>query len=71
MDYEQFDNFTLDMANLTADTIHAIVLAADANNKDRDSALEDFVKVITEISADYSLDQYDTDVSVHHLVSKD
>lgn len=70
MDYEH-DEFTLDMANLTADTIHAIVLAADANNKDRDSALENFVKVIIEISANYSLDQYDPGVPVHHLVSKD
>ena len=70
MNYEQLDNFQETMANLTADTIHAIVLAADANNKDRDSALENFVKVITEISANYSLDQYDPDVPVHHLASK-
>ena len=71
MNYEQLDDFQETMANLTTDTIHAIVLAADANNKDRDSALENFVKVITEISANYSLDQYDPDVPVHHLVSKD
>lgn len=70
MNYEQFDDFTLAMADLTADTIRQVVLIADANDKDRDSALGNFAKVVTEMSDKYSLDCYDPNSPMHHLSSK-
>lgn len=70
MNYEEYSPYTLAMADLTADTIRQIVLIADAHDKDRDSALDSFAKVITEMSNEYSLDHYDPDSPVRHLSSK-
>ena len=39
MNYEEYSQYILTMAQLIADTIRQIVLIADANSKDRDSAL--------------------------------
>jgi hypothetical protein len=70
MNYEEDSPYTLAMANLTADTIHQIVLIADANGKDRDSALERFADVVSNITANYSLKEYDPDVPVVHVRAK-
>lgn len=70
MNYEEYSPYTLAMANLTADTIHQIVLIADANGKDRDSALERFADVVSNITANYSLKEYDPDVPVAHVGAK-
>lgn len=67
MNYEENSPYTLAMANLTADTIHQIVLIADANGKDRDSALESFADVVSNITANYSLEEYDPDSPVAHV----
>lgn len=67
MNYEEDSPYTLAMANLTADTIHQIVLIADANGKDRDSALERFADVVSNITANYSLEEYNPDVPVAHV----
>ena len=70
MNYEEYSPHTLAMAQLTADTIHQIVLIADAHGKDRDSALERFAEVFDKIASDYSLDKYDPDGQVAHIVAK-
>lgn len=67
MNYEEYSPYTLAMAQLTADTIHQIVLIADAHVKDRDSALERFAEVFDKIAANYSLDEYDPDGPVAHV----
>lgn len=67
MNYEENSPYTLAMANLTADTIHQIVLIADAHSKDRDSALERFADVVSNITANYSLEKYDPDGPVAHV----
>lgn len=67
MNYEEYSPYTLAIAQLTADTIHQIVLIADAHGKDRDSALEIFAEVFDKIAADYSLDEYDPDGPVAHV----
>ena len=70
MNYEGYSPFTLAMTQLTADTIHQIVLVADAHGKDRDSALEKFADVFGKIAADYSLEKYDPNSPVVHVKSK-
>lgn len=70
MNYEEYSPFTLAMTQLTADTIHQIVLIADANDKDRDSALESFAEVFDKIVTDYSLEKYDPDGPVAHVGAK-
>lgn len=70
MNYEEYSPYTLAMAQLTADTIHQIVLIADAHGKDRDSALEGFAEVFDKIAANYSLDEYDPDGPVAHVGAK-
>ena len=70
MEHNQFDDFTLDMADLTADVIQQIVLIADRHNKDRDSAFENFAAVIKDLSDKYSLDEYDPEADVLNVVSK-
>lgn len=67
MNYEEYSPYTLAMAQLTADTIHQIVLIADANDKNRDSALERFTDVVSKIAANYSLEKYDPDGPVAHI----
>ena len=67
MDYEEYSPYTMAMAQLTADTIHQIVLIADAHGKDRDSALESFADVFGKIAANYSLEKYDPDVPLAHV----
>lgn len=71
MNYEEYSPYTLAMAQLTADTIHQIVLIADANGKDRDSALERFTDMVSNITANFSLEKYDPDVPVVHVGGKD
>lgn len=70
MNYEEYSQYTLAMAHLTADTIRQIVLIADANDKDRDSALERFAEVFDKIAANYSLEEYDPDDPVAHVGAK-
>lgn len=70
MNYEEYSPYTLTMAQLTADTIRQIVLVADANGKDRDSALEKFADVVSKIAADYSLEKYNPDGPVAHVGAK-
>lgn len=70
MNYEEYSPYTLTMAQLTADTIRQIVLIADANDKDRDSALESFTDVFGKIAANYSLEKYDPDGPVAHVGAK-
>jgi hypothetical protein len=70
MNYEEYSQYTLAMAHLTADTIRQIVLIADANDKDRDSALERFAEVFDKIAANYSLEEYDPDGPVAHVGAK-
>ena len=70
MNYEEYSPFTLAMTQLTADTVHQIVLIADANDKDRDSALESFAEVFDKIAADYSLEKYNPDGPVAHVGAK-
>lgn len=70
MNYEEYSPFTLAMTQLTADTIHQIVLIADANDKDLDSALESFAEVFNKIVTDYSLEKYDPDGPVAHVGAK-
>lgn len=70
MNYEEYSPYTLTMAQLTADTIRQIVLIADANDKDRDSALESFADVFGKIAASYSLEKYDPDGPVAHVGAK-
>lgn len=70
MNYEEYSPYTLAMAQLTADTIHKIVLIADAHGKDRDSALKSFAIVVSKIAADYSLEKYDPDGPVAHIGAK-
>lgn len=67
MNYEEYSPYTLAMAQLTADTIHQIVLIADAHGKDRDSALERFAEVFDKIAANYSLEKYDPNGPVAHV----
>lgn len=70
MNYEEYSPYTLAMAQLIADTIRQIVLIADANSKDRDSALKSFAVVVSKIAADYSLEKYDPDGPVAHVGAK-
>ena len=70
MEHNQFDNFTLDMAELTGDVIQQIVLIADRHDKDRDSAFENFAAVIKDISDKYSLEEYNPDANVQNITSK-
>lgn len=70
MNYEEYSQYTLAMAQLTADTIRQIVLIADDHDKDRDSALESFADVVSKIAANYSLEEYDPDGQVAHLGAK-
>lgn len=70
MNYEEYNPYTLEMAQLTADIIRQIVLIADAHDKDRDSALESFAEVFDKIAADYSLEKYDPDSPVAHVGTK-
>lgn len=70
MKHNQFDDFTFDMAELTGDIIHQIVLIADRHDKDRDSAFENFVAVIKDISDKYSLEEYDPEADARNVVSK-
>lgn len=67
MNYEEYSPYTMTMAQLTADTIQQIVLIADAHDKDRDSALESFADVVSNITANYSLEEYDPDGPVAHV----
>ena len=70
MNYEEYSPYTLAMAQLTADTIHQIVLIADAHAKDRDSALEGFSDVVSNITANCSLKKYNPNVPVAHVGAK-
>lgn len=70
MNYEEYSPYTLAMAQLTEDTIHKIVLIADAHGKDRDSALKNFAIVVSKIAADYSSEKYDPDGPVAHIGAK-
>lgn len=70
MNYEEYSPYTLAMAQLTADTIHQIVLIADTNDKDRNSALERFAEVFDKITANYSLEAYDPDGPIAHVEAK-
>lgn len=70
MNYEEYSQYILTMAQLIADTIRQIVLIADANGKDRDSALERFADVVSNITANYSLKEYNPDVPVVHVRAK-
>lgn len=70
MNYEEYSPCTLAMAQLTADTIHQIVLIADTYGKDRDSALESFADVVSNIAANCSLKKYNINVPVAHLGAK-
>ena len=67
MSYEEYSPFTLAMAQLTADTIHQIVQIADTHGKDRDSALEGFADVVSNIAANCSLKKYNPDGPVAHV----
>lgn len=70
MNYEEYSPYTMTMAQLTADTIRQIVLIADDHDKDRDSALESFADVVSNIAANYSLEEYDPDGPVAHVRAK-
>lgn len=70
MNYEEYSQYTLAMAQLTADTIRQIVFIADAHDKDRDSALERFAEVFDKITANYSLEEYDPDGPIAHVEAK-
>lgn len=70
MNYEEYSPYTMAMAQLTADTIHQIVMIADTHGKDRDSALERFTEVFDKIAANYSLEEYDPDGPVAHVGAK-
>lgn len=70
MNYEEYSPYTLAKAQLTADTIHQIVLIADAHGKDRDSALESFADVVSKVTANCSLKKYDSNAPVAHVGAK-
>lgn len=67
MNYEEHSPYILTMAQLIADTIRQIVLIADANSEDRDSALKSFAVVVSKIATNYSLEKYDPDGPVAHV----